>query len=350
MANTVFVLGAGASKEVALPTGYELKNKIQDLLNIRFEHWSQSQGDYLIVESLRRVVQKDDGSRGDINPYLHQAAHIREALPQAISIDNFIDAHRDNKEIELCGKLAIVRAILQSEQSSLLYFDRNQRDKLDFKALENTWFLPFFQLLTENCGIDDLEERFSQVSLIIFNYDRCLEHFLINALMNYYKVLEEQAAQLVNMIRIYHPYGAVGYLPWQNQGNVMNFGEDPNAEQLLEIAKGIKTFTEGTAPDSSEISEIRNCIKNTERLVFLGFAFHELNMELLKPNGGVSKTDFSNVKCFATALDISNSDKSVITEQISELYLTEVQANMADVTCKDLFIEYRRSLAFRRMK
>ncbi len=42
---TVFVIGAGASKEANLPTGIELKDKISALLDIRFDWHDQKSGD-----------------------------------------------------------------------------------------------------------------------------------------------------------------------------------------------------------------------------------------------------------------------------------------------------------------
>ena len=43
---TVFVFGAGASKEAGLPTGEELKSKIADLLNVYYvtdrNNWHES--------------------------------------------------------------------------------------------------------------------------------------------------------------------------------------------------------------------------------------------------------------------------------------------------------------------
>lgn len=50
--NTVFVIGAGASKEANLPTGYELKNIISDLLDMRFDWDKQTSGDNLIKEAI----------------------------------------------------------------------------------------------------------------------------------------------------------------------------------------------------------------------------------------------------------------------------------------------------------
>ncbi len=96
---TVFVIGAGASKEVKLPTGNELKLRIFHRLDIRYEsHVRTGTGDSVILEALRNYHDQTD-PKSDINAYLHEAWKIRDALPYAISIDNYIDAHRDNKEL-----------------------------------------------------------------------------------------------------------------------------------------------------------------------------------------------------------------------------------------------------------
>lgn len=343
---TVYVIGAGASKEANLPTGFELKGIIVTLLDMRFDWNEQKHGDYLIANALREHVKGPDGRRGDINPYLQEALHIRDALPQAISIDNFIDAHRENAELALCGKLSIVRSILLSEKKSLLYFKRERVDStIKFSNLESTWYLPFFQIITEGCGKVDLEERLQSISLIVFNYDRCVEHFLFYAFINYYRVTEQEAAELVGKINIFHPYGKVGHLPWQNPSNSTEFGEDSNAKKILKLAESIKTFTEGTNPDSSDIIAIREKVENAARIVFMGFAFHKLNMGLIKPTN-IVRTDFSSIKCYATTLEISKSDKEVISEQICELYEATIHPNMANVTCKDMFSEFWRSLSF----
>jgi hypothetical protein len=256
--NTVFVIGAGAGKEINLPTGYELKGKISQLLNIGFDWDRQTSGDRIIVDALREYVKDKDGRAGDINPYIREAWHIRNALPQAISIDNLLDAHRDNDKVTLCGKLAIARSILESERSSLVYFKRQRIDSnINYNSLEKSWYLPFFQLLTENCSKNDVEERFGSITLIIFNYDRCIEHFMYYALQNYYGAPEAEAASIVKCINIYHPYGFVGVLPWQDSAGSVEFGADPDPRQLLQFAQKIKTFAEGTDPDSSEIVSIR---------------------------------------------------------------------------------------------
>ncbi len=355
---TVYVIGAGASKEANLPTGHELKDSISDLLDMRFDHSGQLSGDHLIADALRVYIRELDLVNHDINPYLYGAWHIRDALPQAISIDNFIDTHRDNDKIAICGKLAIVRSILNAENNSLLkaYNDQGAL-KIKLRSLETTWYGQFFKLLTENCSIDDLEDRLRSISLIIFNYDRCIEHFMYHALQNYYGIPAPDAAQLISCMNIFHPYGSVGSLPWfpNADGDSMGFGDDLYARDLLQLAKKIKTFAEGTDPESSEISAIREDIKNARKLVFLGFAFHKLNMQLITPDG-LSNCN-SIPPCYATTLNISESDKNVVKKQIFYLYnpvqdkgynlwKDELSFAMSNMQCANFFSEYWRSLAF----
>ena len=343
---TVFVIGAGASKEVSLPTGAELKSIIASLLDMRFNNFGSAlqHGSYEIVQALRQKVMLPDRREGDINPYLHEAWHIRDALPQAISIDNFIDAHKENEKIALCGKLGIVKSILDAERQSLLAIDEQRGDStIDFRRLDKTWYIPFFQQLTENCGKDDLLGRFQSVTLIIFNYDRCIEHFIFHALKNYYKIANEAAAELVQAINIYHPYGHVGTLPWLKRNGSVVYGADPHPEQLLDIASKIKTFTEGTNPDSSKIIQIRNHMNELDRLVFVGFAFHKLNMQLLAPEDTEPQ---SKLDCFATAHGISSSDQEVIQDLLRSLYQRDIRIRMSSSTCSDFFNEYWRSLSF----
>ena len=106
---TFVVVGAGASNEANLPTGSELKARVTRLLDIRFDFNQLKKGDPLLCEALRVAASHETPSSRDINPYLREAWHIRDAIPQAISIDNFLDAQQGNGRLESCGKLAIVR-------------------------------------------------------------------------------------------------------------------------------------------------------------------------------------------------------------------------------------------------
>lgn len=185
--------------------------------------------------------------------------------------------------------------------------------------------------------------------MIIFNYDRCVEHFLIHVLQNYYRISEVEAAELIEHLSIYHPYGSVGLLPWQKGDLQIGFGNSLNAIQLNELAKKIKTFTEGTDPSSSEIIDIRDHMAKAKKLVFLGFAFHKLNMELISPD---LDTSLSYPSVYATAYGVSDSDQNVINHQIKTMYrkkmmtLPELNIEMINADCSSFFSSYWRSLSF----
>ena len=249
--------------------------------------------------------------------------------------------------IAQCGKLAITRCILQAERSSNLYVDpSNIFNTINFKRSAQTWFNAFFQLLTENSNEDDLLERFSKVAIVCFNYDRCIEHYLFSSLKNYYDLPNETAVQILGALQIYHPYGVVGTLPWQQVGNSISYGGSPQPAQLIELAKGLKTFTEGVNPEHSEIIAVRSTLANARRIAFLGFAFHDLNLDLLFPkgDGGVKPI---GCHVYATADGISDSDIKLVSKDIhlrSGIRDANIQMRK-DTKCAGLFHEYWRSLS-----
>ena len=228
---TVIVVGAGASQEAGLPTSVELNISIARDLDIRFKLVEQNSGDRTIAAALQSRFR-------DINPHLHACWKIRDALPQAISIDNFIESHRRDEKIGFCGKLAIVRSILVAEKRSLLYVDPSNTDNtLKYMSLEKTWFNAFWQRISENCQAEELRERFLSIALIVFNYDRCIEQYLYHSIQNYYGLSADSAASLVNAMEIYHPYGMVGSLPWGAGPTYMEFGGEPSTQHLVNLAE-----------------------------------------------------------------------------------------------------------------
>ena len=344
---TVFIIGSGASEEAKIQTASELKRSIAYLLDMKFRFDEQLHGDYLIWGALKEHVRRSGEPVKNLTLYSRAAQHINRAMPQAGSIDQFIDTNPNNDKIALCGKLAIVRAILGAEKNSLLYCEQSNLSNMNFVALEKTWYKPFFELLTENCSKETIGERLKSITLIIFNYDRCVEHFICHALSNFYDLGAGEVTELFKNINIYHPYGTVGNLPWMGQSAAMAFGAEPNLNQLLELSQKIKTFTEGTDPESSNILEIRNHMRIAKRIVFLGFAFHKLNMLLLTPEP-IGDTDNPNLNCFATALNISMSDRAIIEDQIQDLYqcMRTVRVEMVRQKCNAFFTEFWRSLSF----
>jgi hypothetical protein len=346
---TVFVVGAGASKEVKLPIGSELKEAIASALDLRFHIGGQHvSGDLLLFEAIRALAQNDLPLQLDTQPYMAAARRICDGMPQAASIDNYLDVHSEDKYVMRCGKIAIVRTILEAERNSSLFMDPLARDdRLDFKGLSNTWFGPFFQLLTENCKRAELHDRLRKLTLVVFNYDRCIEQFLFWSFQNYYHIGELEAIDLLSAIEIFHPYGTVGLMPWSGETDSIAFGATTSAVHLIKLSRKIKTFTEVVEPEDARVDRIRERMCEAQRLVFLGFAFHPMNVELLLPPGAPITANAKR-RVFGTGVGLSRAAVDDIRLDLgsrlgmdaSGLYLAR------GVGCHKLFQDHRRGLSF----
>lgn len=127
--------------------------------------------------------------------------------------------------------------------------------------------------------------------------------------------------------------------------NGIPFGESLTPSRVGELAVGIKTFTERVDSDD-ELEEIRSAVANAETIIFLGFGFHDQNMELLTPSGS---TRASRVLATANGMSspVSNLRKDQIREMLAQKGGVRIPANdpyiMVDpsLTCLKLFNDYR---------
>src|SRR5205809_6844493 len=105
---TVFIVGAGASAELGLPTGPELLATIRDIVGLGIDDLGRLTGDYELLMAIKAEAQR---TGVNLNEFLHASRRIRRAVPVAPSIDNLLDAHQDDREMVAVGKLAIAEAI-----------------------------------------------------------------------------------------------------------------------------------------------------------------------------------------------------------------------------------------------
>lgn len=205
---TVFKVGAGASFEVGMPVGIKLRETISAKLDIRFDDFGSKlvgTGDPVIFESLRKRHGQE------INSYLQICWQIRDGIILSPSVDDFINAHQHDVTIAECGKIAIARSILEAERQSKLFYERrNVRDTINFKSIADSWYGGFYQLLSQGVTKDNFGAIFENVTIISFNYDRCIEHYLVHAIAAHYQIPIEAASKLVESLTIFHPYGSVG--------------------------------------------------------------------------------------------------------------------------------------------
>ena len=341
-AKTVLVIGAGASVEVGLPMGSDLLKQIVQLTGFRFDSIGrQETGDRAILEALKLCLNEGfEVTR--LNEHLLAGWQLGESAKQAQSIDNVIDALED-PQVELIGKLGIVRAILKAEAASPAFRPNSKMPQtLDLSKFKDSWYNSLTKLLTENVQKSQVSRIFENFSIINFNYDRCLEHYLPSSLGSYYGLPEGDLREIMHGLIIHRPYGVAGRLPWQNgDAPSVSFGQG-SPQQIADVAQQVRTFTE-RVKEGDELAAMRATLAGADRVVFLGFAFHRQNVELLAQK----MQDHSEL--VATSYRISTSDKSVIKKELKksfghEFAMHDTRVELADMTCAQFFSEYWRTL------
>lgn len=149
-----------------------------------------------------------------------------------------------------------------------------------------------------------------------------------------------EVAEILKSLRIIHPYGSVGPLPWENADQTINFGNEDVSRRLLQISKGIRTFAE-QQQDFSSIYLLRQEIEAAAALVFLGFAFHDINIELLSPENP------GDPYIFATVKGLKHDSVEMIHHELASKIGNKNMdvVNLVDTDCAGLFDEFGRRLS-----
>jgi hypothetical protein len=337
---TLFVVGAGASAEVDMPVGTELAASIAKKMDIRFEFGGQpiDAGDLDLYSNIRQSF------REEAREYQQAGWLIRDGLGLSLSIDDFLDVHRANERANRYGKAAIVKAVLEAERHSRLYFDPNDA-AFNPASIADTWLIKFMHMLGRGVPKENARQTFDKVSFVIFNYDRCVEHFLLHSLQKLYGIFDREASAILDDVsaHIIHPYGTIGELQTLPFGGG---GGSRFSANYIELAKGIKTYTEQKG--ASDLSSmIDSEMQMAECIVFLGFAYHSQNMGLIAPS-----KPMPHKPVFGTAYGLSESDTDVVSNQIAQFFTPNMSRQMRSEIIRlekklksaDLFDYYGKSL------
>ncbi len=328
---TVFILGAGASADLGMPVGSDLASTIRKKASYEIDSTGElkrSNGDLELFNALLRqpmpIVARE----------LYDAAlRLAKGISYAASIDDYLDTHRDDVAIVHFGKAAIVRAILEAEQSSKLF---SESVGARYQKLNQSWYPAFMRLATRGTQPHFPEAMLQKLTFIVFNYDRCLEHFLVGAIQDHFSVPFQRAAQVVRQCEIIHPYGDVGnVIPNESGGIAAPFGK--LSRSVDERADRIRTYTEKVS-DHAMLTQIQNALREAETLIFLGFAFHTQNMRLLETHNTVGTK-----RVFATARGFSEAGCGEIRMRLYSMF----PGNIAFSNSTNIFI--RRELECREM-
>jgi hypothetical protein len=339
-APVVLILGAGAGVDLRMPTGRDLQVTISRLTQAAKNYNPDNPtvwGDPEVQTAVRRACAT---SETEIISALKQ---INEGVYLRASIDDFLDRHRANRVINACGKIVIARAILQYELESKLHFKTdNVFNTLDFNQIGDSWIIRFWQMLGQGTATEEIANSLDHITIINFNYDRCIEQFLIQALRCLDGWSPKDAHEFVyKQMRIFHPYGVVGKLPPTIVESGVAFGDEK--PELVALGNGIKTYTEQMEEDDA-LKKIHHAMAEAETIIILGFHFHRQNVALLKPT---LKTRVR--KIYATVHGISNEDQAVVrnrvgswTNQLMGLGAPEIHLVQGD--CLQLFRSYEKTL------
>ncbi len=259
---TVLIIGAGASKPFGFPIGRELVDEICSRI--------ENQG------SLFELLGQDY-SISSIEQFAHKLRRSGED-----SIDAFLE-YQDEPAVNI-GKTAIAAVLLPYEVGDNL-----------FTSNEPNWYQHLWAQL--RAPFEDFEK--SKISIITFNYDRSLEHYLFTVLKNkYHGKSDDECAKKLGNIPIIHVYGKLGPLSWESTQkkeaisyvpyNSMNLNHD-HSEEMIEwyrhewtkkAASSIIVLHESNT-ESQEFKKAREIIRKAQQLFFLGFGYHEANLTRL---------------------------------------------------------------------
>lgn len=346
---TVFVIGAGASRELGLPVGDTLMDQI--VASLAPDNGNFGFGTQRIVEALTHKLLKEHGPNWfpHVADYRNAAEKITRAMPFSRSIDTYLESQQDDQHVVHLGKLAICHCILDAEsQSHLSGGDRHQVRKRE--GLSQSWYAPLGRILTAGHRPSDITNLFENVSFVVFNYDRCLEVYLERLVNDYFDVDGATATATLRSAEIVHAYGQVGKMAWQTEqdeqqdavlfGGISPFMDpDPNIDRLSEQ---IRTYTETT--DSQTGMRIKRLMSEADTVVFVGFGFINQNMKLIKPyrNAPVKRI-------FGTTFGFSRDDQKAISLKVLQAFGHEddfarrnggfdrtrtYEENLASVTCR----------------
>jgi len=247
---TVLVLGAGASSPYGYPLGKDLYYEV-----VRGLHHYGSP----IERFLSKIYRED--------PVRKFGAALRRSPSEAV--DAFLE---HNDQFLDVGRSAIACAIAQHEIEDNVFPD-------SVTDTQGHWYRFLFDCLGPSF------DRFgdNKLSLITFNYDRSIEHFMFTAMKNFYNRPEEECISQLTELPIIHVHGSLVPLPWQSPDGVP-FGKLGDGTHISESAAYIRIIHQVSAEDP-QFGRARELLSKARHVYFMGFGYLPDNLRKLGLHG-----------------------------------------------------------------
>jgi hypothetical protein len=279
--NSVFIIGAGSSKEYGYPIWGELKPKIEQYLDL-----PEGKGDPFYLESKLWLAEVTE----------------EKTLDQVIS--------EKNKAIRQKLDPSKTEGIIWKAIASIFFDLEKQVVAHDIKAWVDVYVQNVIREVTEKYSTDDqdwdvkiikeLRAQFDNVYFITFNYDRLLEYKVKDAILNRLKedinndnLFALKIESVINSIyadKFFHPHGIVNPYANMNDHSKIDKNRIPNNisyfgqanDQILNYSPGLMASCFDCKEESGSFLEIKNLHIRPEDVYILGNSSYGLKNNLKK--------------------------------------------------------------------
>ena len=163
------------------------------------------------------------------------------------------------------GKAVIAAVLCRFETNETLF------------SYKDNWLRYIYNNL--NTTFDDFGEN--KLSVVTFNYDRTVEHFLFQSLLYTYNKRTAACTEAMRQIPIIHLHGRLGNLAWQGPA-ARSYGQPLDAEGFRACKEGIKIIHEDiTDGRDKDFLLAKNLMQSGKGIVFMGFGYYRINMDRL---------------------------------------------------------------------
>ena len=238
---TVLILGAGASVPYGFPLGRGLRDRVCSLPDT----------------AEARAIENLGYNHDELGDFVQKLRYSGYA-----SVDWFLEDYPEYIEV---GKTAIAAALIPLENPDRLFPPG---------APGGHWYELFLNKLYSTDGAFDG----SPLSIVTFNYDRSLEHYLLSVLETRLKSVDRAAEALV-CLEIVHVHGRLGNLnPLARDGR--RYLPQISSGEIRTAADKIIVIGEASG-ETTEFQRARVLLLEAERIIFLGFGFHPRSVHRL---------------------------------------------------------------------
>lgn len=313
--NIVLIVGAGASHELNIPTGAELKVEIKSRIDTSIKHnddeVKNGRGKY--IDFINQYFNAKNYSTTELEIINTINDFSRGWTSEFGTIDSYLNKFNESNKIHKeIGMISLVYHMIGYEDAIV---------REDFYNKKNNWIKIFIDnhLNQEVKFLQDFKKL--NLKIITFNYDRIIEHFIFNFLdKKFPNNKQEIGGYLKQEEFIVHVYGKIGELQWENEKDYMEFGSKNNNPVHLNNAEKSVDLIRPKICNKKKIL-IHDILQNANYVYLLGFGYDEINMSHL------NITDLKGTKVIGTAYQLNN--------DLRKKYENKICLMDNNITCSD---------------